>query len=197
MNVFLKILLISALLIFSISPAYCIDVKDRNEYLWDTRHNDGDIYLNRVSIYKNLKPFDVQISGFGETQWNFDKGNWEKISAGVQLEKYFLKYIYFEESVQFIAGQILDYMSFSSGNQSLEATTKVGFLFPLSKKISLKIWNEYSYNLEKGEAGLNELIVETHYKPNKVLEIAVGWRHTDRIHNFDTDYVTSSIALNF
>lgn len=197
MKTFLKILLITLQLILIISPAYCINIKDRNEHLWDLRGADGNIYLNRFSIYKNLEPFDIEISGFGEIQWNFDISKEEKITSGVQVEKYLFKYVYLGESLQFIAGQILDYMSYRSENQSVETTTKLGFLFPLSKKISLRIWDEYSYNLEKGAAGLNELMVETYYKVNKNLDIGIGWRHADRIHNFDTDYCSTSFTLKF
>jgi len=197
MRPFLKVLLISLQLIFIINPAYCIDIKDKIEYLWDIRHDDGDIYLNKFCVYGYLKSLDVRISGFEESQWNSDRGYWEKITAGAQVEKYFFKYAYLGESVQFIAGQILDYMAFSPGNMSIEATTKTGFLFPLSKKFSLRVLNEYSYNLEKGTAGLNELLVEACYNLNKDLGVGVGWRHSDRIHDFDTDYVSSSIALHF
>lgn len=197
MKAFLKISLISTLLILIISPAYCSNIKDKNEYLWDTRGDDGDIYLNRFSIYKNLKPFDIEISGFGEIQWNFNTTKEEKIIAGVQVEKYLFKYVYLGESLQFIAGQILDYMSYRSENESIETTTKLGFLFPISKKLSFRIWDEYSYNLEKGTSGLNELLIETCYKVNKNLDIGIGWRHSDRIHNFDTDYCSTSFTLKF
>lgn len=197
MKTLLKILLITLQLILIISPVYGFNIKDRNEHLWDLRGDDGNIYINRFSIYKNLKPFDIEVSGFGEIQWNFNTTKEEKITAGAQVEKYFFKYIYLGESLQFIAGEMLDYMNYRSENQSIETTTKLGFLFPISKKIFFRIWDEYSYNLEKGTAGLNELLIETYYKVNKNLEIGIGWRHTDRIHNFDTDYCSTSFTLKF
>ncbi|MCX5687817.1 MAG: hypothetical protein NTV71_04190 [Candidatus Omnitrophica bacterium] len=88
-------------------------------------------------------------------------------------------------------------MTFNPGNMSMEVTTKLGFIFPLSKRILFKIWNEYSYNLEKGSAGLNEVLIEIPYKVNKNLDFGIGWRHTDRIHAFDSDYATSSLTLYF
>ena len=88
-------------------------------------------------------------------------------------------------------------MTFDPGNMSMEATTKLGFIFPLSKKLSFRIWNEYSYNLEKGSAGLNELLIEIPYQINNNLDFRIGWRHTDRIHAFDSDYATTSFTLHF
>ena len=101
----MKILLTSIFILvqlISLSPVYGINVKDKNEYLLDVRDDDGDIYLNRFSIYKNLKPFDIELSGFGESQWNFETANWEKITAGIELDKCLYKFIHVGGSVQFI-----------------------------------------------------------------------------------------------
>jgi len=188
------ILLISFVLLH---PAYGADFKDKNSMLWDIRNKDNSIYLNCFSASKNLTKYDIKTSIFGESQWNFGTSRWDKVTAGVEAKKIFLKYIYFGQSVQFIYGQLLDYMTFDPGNLSMETTAKFGFIFPLSKKISFRIWNEYSYNLEHGAAGLNEVLIEIPYKINKNLDVGIGWRHTDRIHAFDSDYATTSAVLHF
>ena len=180
-----------------LNPACGVDIKDKNSLLFDIRNQDNSIYLNRFSASKSFTRYDIQTSIFGESQWHFGTSGWEKITAGLEAKKIFLKYIYFGESVQFIYGHILDYMTFDPGNMSMEAITKFGFIFPLSKRLSLMAWNEYSYNLEQGAGGLNEVLIEIPYKVNKDLDVAIGWRHTERIHAFDSDYATTSVVLHF
>lgn len=195
MKLLFGIILLSIQLIF-LNPAYGADIKDKNSFLLDIRNRDNSIYLNRFSVSKNTS-YDIKTSLFGELQWHFGTSRWEKITSGIEAEKYFLKYIYCGESVHFISGQFLDYMTFEPGNMSMEATTKLGFAIPVSKKLLFRIWNEYSYNMEKGSAGLNEVFIEIPYQVNKNLDFGIGWRHTDRIHAFDSDYAISFLALHF
>ena len=102
------IILLSIQLIF-LNPACALDIKYRNEFLKDVRSDDGNIYLNRISLYKNIAPLNVEISGFGEAQWNIKTQAWEKITAGFEAKKHLFEYFYFGESLQFISGKILDY----------------------------------------------------------------------------------------
>jgi len=190
------IILLLIQLIF-LNPAYSADIKDKNSFLLDIRNNDNSIYLNRFSVSKNISEYDIKTSIFSELQWHSGTSRWEKITAGVEAEKPFLKYFYCGESVHFICGQILDYMTFDPGNMSVEATTKLGFAYPLSKKLSFRVCNEYSYNLEKGSAGLNEVLVDIPYQINDNLCFGIGWRHVDRIHAFDSDYAVTSITSKF
>ena len=196
MKLLYGIILLSIQLIF-LSPAYSADIKNKSSFLLDIRNKDNSICLNRFSASKDISRYDINTSLFGELQWHLGTSRWEKITSGIEAKKYFLKYLYCAESVHFIYGQILDYMTFNPGRMSMEAVTKLGFEFPLSKKLSFRICNEYSYNLEKGTAGLNEVLVEIPYQVTKNLDFGIGWRHTDRIHAFDSDYATSSLTLHF
>lgn len=199
MNLLSAIILLSIQLIF-LSPAYGVDIKDRNEFLKDVRSDDGNIYLNRVSIHKDISSFDIAY--FGEAQRNLKTNVWEKLTAGFEAEKCFFKYLCAGESIQYISGEILDFMAFSPGNASMETTTRLSAIFPLFKnslkeRFFMRFWEEYSYNLEKGEAGLNEVGIEFNYDLRKDISLGFGWRHTDRIHNFDTDYCSTSFTLKF
>lgn len=187
---------LSIQLIF-LNPIYSADIKNRNSFLSDIRNGDNSIYVNRFSISKDIAGSDIEISLFGEFQWHFGISEWEKITSGIEARKPFLKYFYCGESVHFISGKILDSMTFDPGNMSMELTTKLGFIFPISKKLSFRIWNEYSYNIEKGSAGLNEVLMEIPYEVTKNLDFGIGWHHTDRIHAYDSDYATTSLTLHF
>lgn len=190
------IILLLIYLFFS-GASYGAEIKDKNSFLLDIRNKDNSIYLNRFSVSKNIAGCNIKTSLFGEFQWHFGTSKWEKITSGLEAEKCFLRYIYCGESINFISGQILDYMTFDPGNMSVETITKLSFVFPVSKKLSFIIRNEYSYNIEKGSAGLNELFIEIPYQVNKNLDFEIGWRHTDRIHAFDSDYAVSSLTLHF
>jgi len=195
----LKILLILGLIQLSlINPAYSYEIKERNEYLLDARGDDGDIYLNRLSLHKKLDFLDLDLSGFGEAQWNFKQDDWEKLLIGLEASTYLWKYLYISQGIQFISGQILDHMTFNPNNKSIDTTTKIGINIPFLKDFSFKLWEEYSFNLEELENEYAESLAEVTYSPNNSsYSIGIGWRHTDRIHNFDSDYVTSSFTLRF
>lgn len=198
----IKILFMSAQLIFIANHAMGINLADRNEFLKDTRCDDGDIYLNRISAYKNYENSGVNLGCFGEIQRNTKKSLWEKITIGLEAEKRLFKYLNAGQSIQYISGEIMDFMTFSPGNQSIETTLKLNSIIPLSeslfkKRLALRIWDEYSYNLEKGSAGLNETGIEFNCAFKENARLGFGWRHSDRIHNFDTDYCSASIYLEF
>lgn len=203
MKKLLKIFVLSiSIAIIVIPPLPALEIKDRNEYLTDAKNDDGSIYLNRFSAHKKSNPSDIKISFFGETQWNFKTSEWEKLTAGVEIGKAFWKYLYIAESPEFIAGQMLDYAHFKTHNRSIETVTKIVTKFPIfknsfSEKLNLRLFEEYTYNLEKGRVNLNEVGAEMDYMLSQNSSIGIGWRHTDRIHTFDTDYVTSSFTLHF
>ena len=198
MKIAIKLLQIFlAIQIISASPACALDITDRNEYLYDVREDDGNIYRNRLSIHKKLDAHDIDISGFGEAQWNFKLNDWEKLMLGAEVEKKLFKYLYIGQSFQFISGQILDYMTFDVDSRSIDTTTKIIFKYPLLEYLDLKLFEEYSINLEEGRDEYNEIGAEIIYNLKDSCSLGVGWRHTDRIHNLDTDYVTSSVKLRF
>jgi len=192
----LLIILLISLLGF-INRTYAWETNERNEYLIDIRGDDGDIYLNRLSIHKKLVSPDIEISVFGEVQWNFDTSEWEKITIGAETTKFLWKYLYIGQSLHFISGQMLDYMNVNVGNESIDATTKIGLYLPLTSRLSFRLFEEYSLNIEKGLTDYAESRSEVTYRPKDSYSIGFGWRHTDRVHNFDTDYATLFLNLDF
>ena len=180
-----------------INQTYAWETNERNEYLIDIRGDDGDIYLNRLSIHKKLVSPDIEISVFGEVQWNFDTGEWEKITIGTEATKSLWKYLYIGQSLHFISGQMLDYMNVDVGNESIDTTTKIGLYLPITSRLSFRLFEEYSLNIEKGLADYAESRSEVTYRPKDSYSIGFGWRHTDRVHNLDTDYATLFLNLDF
>ena len=192
----LFIILIFSQLIF-IHSIYASEMKNRSEYLVDVRGDDGDLCLNRLSVHKRLDSPDMQISGFLEAQWNFETDEWEKLLFGIEAGARPWEYLYIGQSVQVISGEMLDYMAFDANGNSTDTTTKISLGLPLSKDFSLRVFEEYSINIEKGRDEYIEIGSEVIYSIKDSCSIGIGWRHTDRIHNFDTDYVSSSLTLRF
>ena len=183
--------------LISIHCIYASEIRDRNEYLVDVRDDDGDLYLNRLSLHKKLDSRNMEISGFIEAQWNFETDEWEKLMLGIEIGTYIWQYLYIGQSLQSISGEMLNYMAFDANSNSIDTTTKISLELPLIKDFALRIFEEYSINLEKGRDEYCELGSEVSYSPKDSYSISIGWRHTDRIHNFDTDYVSTSLTLRF
>lgn len=194
MKILLSLLLIISILILA-QNTYAIDIKNRNEYLVDTRGDDGDIYLNRLSTHKKLDKPELDLYFFAESQWNFENDDWEKLIAGFELGKSIGEYLYIGQSLQVISGNMLDLMVFDTNSSSVDTTTKVVLDFPILEQISFRIYEEYSINIEKGRDEYNELGAEVSYSPKEMFSIGFGWRHTDRIHTLDTDYVSLFFTL--
>ncbi|MFC1624065.1 hypothetical protein ACFL28_01920 [Candidatus Omnitrophota bacterium] len=192
----LSIVLISLQLVY-VGSICALEIKNENKYLIDARGDDGDIYLNRLSLHKKLDRHEIELSFFGEAQWNFEISEWEKLTLGLETGKFFREYLYVGQSVQFISGEILDYMAFDANSNSIDTTTKIRLLLPLAEHFSLRLFEEYALNLEKGRDESNEIGTEVIYSPKDSYSVGIGWHHIDRIHNFDTDYVSLSLTLNF
>jgi len=198
MKIILKLLLISILIqAFFVKFSCAAEIKYKNEYLIDIRSDDGDICLNRISVHKKLGPSDVELSFFGEAQWNLEIDDWEKLMLGAEFGKTLWRYLYIGQTIQVTSGQILDYMAFDVDSYTIDATTKIALRFPLLKKLSFNIFEEYVLNPIKGRDEYCEAGLELSYRPKESFSIGIGWRHTDRIHALDTDYVSSSFTLHF
>lgn len=181
-----------------VAPAFSLDIRDRNEYLFDTRGDDGDICLNRLSLHKKIDKHDIEMSVFGEAQWSLEIDEWEKLLLGMEAGKYLWQYLYIGQSIQIISGELLDYMTFDTDSTSIDITTKIALHLPLfSKNFSFYIAEEYSLNLEEGRNEYCETISEIIYSPKELYSIGIGWRHTDRVHTLDTDYVSLSFTVDF
>lgn len=198
MKITLKILLIliSIHLTF-INSVFALELNTRDEYLLDIRGDDGDIYRSYITLNKKIESPDVEISAFLDSQWNLETDKWEKVLLGVEVRKSLWQYLYVGQTLQLISGEMLDYMSFEVDNKSFDTTTKIGLKIPFLKYFSFNAFEEYSMNLEHGRDEYNEVGIEVVYTPRKLFSISLGWRHTDRIHNLDTDYASTALSFHF
>ena len=198
MKTALKFFLISiAIQLFLVNPVFSLDLNTRDEYLLDIRGDDGDIYRSCITLNKKIESPEIEVSAFLDSQWNLETCKWEKVLLGLETGKSIWEYLYIGQSLQLISGEMLDYMPFSVESKSLDTTTKIKVNIPFLKYFSFCAFEEYSLNIEEWRDGYNEVGVEFVYTPKKLFSISLGWRHTDRIHNFDTDYASMSLSFHF
>ena len=196
----IKLVVLSLLLISQFAfpeTILALQLNTRDEYLVDVRRDDGDIYRSYITVDKKFKSHDTEASLFLDTQWNVKTDKWEKILFGVAATKSFWEYLYIGQSIQLISGQMLDHMSFEIGNKSLDTTTKMGMRVPFLHYFTFCAFEEYSINLENLREEYNDVGAEIIYRPKEWLSFLTGWRHTDRIHGFDTDYATCGLSFSF
>ena len=198
MKITLKILLIliSIHLTF-INSVFALELNTRDEYLLDIRDDDGDIYRSYITLNKKIESPDIEISAFLDSQWNLETDKWEKVLLGVEIRKSIWQYLYVGQTLQLISGEMLDYMSFEVDNKSFDTTAKIGLKIPFLKYFSFNAFEEYSINLEEFRDEYNEVGIEVVYTPRKLFSISLGWRHTDRVHNLDTDYASTALSFHF
>ena len=63
------LILIVIQLIFAI-PSFSLKLNTRDEYLFDTRGDDGDIYRSCITLEEKLESPSMELSVFLESQWN-------------------------------------------------------------------------------------------------------------------------------
>ena len=198
MKTALKFFLISTVFqLFLVNSVFSLDLNTRDEYLLDIRGDDGDIYRSCITLNKKIESPEIEVSAFLDSQWNLETCKWEKVLLGLETGKSIWEYLYIGQSLQLISGEMLDYMPFSVESKSLDTTTKIKVNIPFLKYFSFCAFEEYSLNIEEWRDGYNEVGVEVVYTPKKLFSISTGWRHTDRIHNFDTDYASMSLSFHF
>lgn len=64
-------------------------------------------------------------------------------------------------------------------------------------KPSLKIFDEFSFDLKEGEGTRNDEGLGVNMPFTSFLSGYLGWRHADRIHSYDTDYIESVVTVTF
>ncbi len=195
LNVLLSLFIFISLTHFGL----CAELQNQNEFRFDTSDDKDNIYLNRTSLNTSLDlPFIKEklfSSLFFEPRWDFHIDRWYRVELGIELGRFIYKWFYVGESLQ--------YVWLDPGNDIPEAETRLVFEKPIrllnlyQDKTKLRLFEEYTYDIEGGEATRNEAGLTLLYNPTKHSELGIGWRHVVRIHDFDSDQITTSMTFIF
>lgn len=203
-----KLILLTALLVLSSSFSFAseLEIKNQHALRYDLRGSD-DLYLTRfwTETKYDLAAFDktLKISPFIETRYHFDLDKWYRTELGTELGIDLFKWLYFGESLQYVFQdrKILERESRLPQNKNFpELETRLVATFPFKIKTlnpKLYILEEHTFNLKEGEGTRNEIGAGFNLQINKHIEILLGWRHVDRIHDYDSDQLETALTFKF
>lgn len=199
------ILVLAVAVFFSLSPTLCAEeekdweIRNYQTARINTRDEDDSAYLTRIAAFWRhvfWEEFDAEFEfqPFAETRYLWDEEEWQRTEAGAELGFRLAKCAYVGESIH--------YAWLEGEKDTPELETRLAIDIPIvlnSKgyKITATLLDEYTYSVEEGEATRNEIAALFYIPVFKYLELSCGWRHIDRIHDFDSDQVELSAILKF
>jgi len=202
-----KILFLCMAIFFITSPSHALDVEVLNTFRYDWRNtgsdtasgNDiagGNEYLFTLTV-KGAKPIeqikrDLKLSVWSEAQVGIRRERLDVARFGGEIGIDLFKWLYWGEQVY--------YGWFDRYDDKFVLRSKLTFNFPFkvfSLDPSLRIFEEHRYDLSDGRGFRNDVGVGINLPISKIFGCYLGWRHADRIHRFDTDYVEGKVSLNF
>lgn len=192
-----KILILFLVIFFAAATnTYGVNLENSHTYRYDIRGEDGgDIYFIKLAIKekKNLECIkrDLTLGAFVEGRYAFDIDDFSMSKTGILAGINLIKWFYLLEDIHFANNTKKDIFVWRSN---------VGANCPFNLfnlKPSLKIFDEFSFNLEEGEGSRNDSGLGINVPFTEFLSGYIGWRHADRIHSYDTDYIESVVTLTF
>ncbi|MBN3038621.1 MAG: hypothetical protein JW869_04300 [Candidatus Omnitrophica bacterium] len=168
--------------------------------------NDDSLYLSRAAftIDYELTPIErtFNILPFFEYQHNIDSEDWWRREAGAEIgTSFFNDIFYYGASFQHVWQQEENYPV-----ELLEETTEWESRFVITPPLNwwlfedvltLHLFDEYTYDFTRGQATFNTCGATIDWNINDWLTVPFGWKHIDRVHDFDADTFEFSLQLNF
>ena len=189
-----KVLIILLGILFMATPACALNFENSHTYRYDIRGDDGgDIYLVKGTLSHKL-PIekinrDLKLGVFIEGGYDFDPEDFQLSKAGGLASINLVKWLSLTEDI---------YYSDKPQDTYWRSNLTASFPFEVFElNPSLKIFEEYRFNIDEGEGARNDVGVGVEVPLTEIFKCYLGWRHADRIHSFDTDYVETKVTLSF
>lgn len=137
----------------------------------------------------------IRLSLFTETRYNYEPAQWSRVEVGCEAGYRLCTWLYAGESIQ--------YALLECEPDTLEAETRLLGLLPIGKsffgcnRLNLYCFEEWTFGFRRGQATRNEVGVGCSASLTEHATVALGWRHVDRIHDFDSDQIECSIRYVF
>jgi len=189
-------LILSLLFLISI-PAYAIDFdfKTQQSFRYDISVDNEDWYIIRLWAETFYKPPSIyntfKIAPFVEIRYHFYLHKLSRTEVGVEIGTDLFKWLYWGESLQ--------YASLHPGRDTIELESILRFTYPFrikSQELVFYVFEEHTFAFVFGEGKRNEIGLGFTWQPKDNLEFLLGWRHTDRIHYYDTDQIELAVTFN-
>ncbi|PIU41454.1 MAG: hypothetical protein COS99_05365 [Candidatus Omnitrophica bacterium CG07_land_8_20_14_0_80_42_15] len=209
--------LLAFILSFLVSfPLYAEDknweIRNYQTVRLDDRREIDSTYLTRIEAsfyYKIPSDLDIkfELKPFGEAQYKWDQGAWSRNEAGVETGFHVTEYAYIGESFQYAwldeykkGTRFRNEDFLRNDTAELESRLEAHIPFVLNSKgykITVVLIEEYTYSCEEERATLNEIGGRFVIPVFKYLDVALGWRHIDRIHEYDSDQLELTSIIKF
>ena len=168
--------------------------------------DDYDLYLTRTQVNLDYSlpgsERTFRISPFFEYQSNFDTNTWWRKELGLEIgSSFFEDWLYVGACFHHVWQKEENYPI-----ELLDETTEWVSRFVINpplqwgwfgENLKLRLFNEYTYDFNRGQGTFNEVGVLVEWKVSEYLKFPIGWSHLDRIHDFDSDALTFSVLFSF
>ena len=192
------VLSLISLFVLTLTPAYGFDFQWKNEQSlrYDISIDNEDWYITRLwgetchyfpAINKELK-----ISPFVETRYHFHSHKLCRTEMGIEVGTDLFDGVYWGESLQ--------YATLHPGRDTFELESILLLTFPFrirNHELKFYILEEHTYVFVFGEGKRNEVAIGISWEIKENIKALFGWRHTDRIHYYDTDHIELSVISKF
>lgn len=168
--------------------------------------DDYDLYIARIQGYVDydIELIDkvIKFSPFYEYQSNFGTNTWWRKEVGAEIGTFFFdEILYYGASFQHVWQKEENYLV-EKNTETTEWESRLVITPPINwwifkDRVKLRIFDEYTYDFNRGQCTFNDIGVTFDVKVNDWLKIPIGWRHTDRVHDYDTDSAEISVLLSF
>ena len=203
------ILLLASLFFISLSGfAEVKDIKFENQHTVKiaVRGEEDDLYSTKAKIIidYNIPQVDriLKIMPFFEYQSNLDTHTWWRKELGTEIGKsFFNDCFYYGASFQHVWQKEENYPV-----ELLDETTEWKSRFVITPalewgifgdRLKLHLIEEYTYDFKRGQPTFNEVGVILDWRVFESLRLPIGWRHLDRVHDFDNDMLEFSVLFSF
>lgn len=174
----------------------------------DVRNDDDDysLYLTRICGYVDynfsLIERVIRFVPFFEYQANLDTNTWWRKEVGLEVgTDFFDGILYCGASFQHVWQKEENYSV-----EKLEETTEWESRFVITPpiywwifndRVKLRLFEEYTYDFTRGQGTFNEVGLILDWQVFEWLKVPIGFRHTDRVHDFDADTLELSVLFSF
>lgn len=183
-----------------------VNLSSSYRYLIRERHS---IYIQRCELdflyRRDTEKFSrLKLSPFVELRDNIQRDKLEHGEAGIEIGVDIFDWLYVGESFQYTRYNYdwENYIWHPRIKYAYEAETRTMFSLPIyeisqGKKIIAYALDEFTYSFKLSEGTRNEAVLGLIIPVTKHVDIGFDWRHIDRIHDFDSDAIETSLTLHF
>lgn len=168
--------------------------------------DDYDIYSTRTSciVDYNISQMDriIKIIPFFEYQSNLDTNTWWRKELGAEIgTSFFNEWFYYGAIFQHVWQKEENY-PIEFLEETTEWKSRLEITPPIKwgvfkDKVTLTLFDEYTYDFTRGQPTFNEVGVTFEWKILDWLKVPIGWSHLDRVHDFDNDMMEFSVLFSF